>query len=67
MPRGIGIKSIPERWQTKTGEIKLEDLTLRHDLRKFAIFTAAANFSLNRKIDQTLPLKGPEYVDVYTH
>ena len=40
-------------------------VNLRHGLRKFVIFTAAASFSLNRKIDQTLPLKCPDYVEIY--
>ena len=43
------------------------DKQVRHGQRKFAIFTAVASFSLSRKIDQTLPLKGQEYVDVHTH
>ena len=46
---------------------RIAGLDIWHGLRKFAIFTAAASFSLSRKIDQTLPLKGPEYVEVYTH
>ena len=36
-----------------------------HGFRKFVIFTAAASFSLNRKIDQTLLLKCPNYVEIY--